>query len=217
MGDRLKDLTGMWFGRWFVIERAPNKGKATMWRCRCYCGTEKIVHGTSLKSGKSAMCRKCSYLSRKPRLHGLSHHPLYRIWQRIKSSTTNPNHQDYEWYGGKGVRVCEEWFDDFLKFYEWSISNGYQPGLTIDRIEVNGDYEPSNCRWVPFKEQTLNRTDNVWLTHDGITRTIHEWSQITGIKPSTLYARYHRGWPPTKILSTCSYAKGGGDIDLQSS
>jgi hypothetical protein len=217
MGDRLKDLTGMRFGRWFVIERAPNKGKAAMWRCRCYCGTEKIVHGTSLKSGASTMCRSCSYLSRKPRLHGLSHHPLYRIWQRIKSSTTNPNHQDYEWYGGKGVRVCEEWFDDFLKFYEWSISNGYQPGLTIDRIEVNGDYEPSNCRWVPFKEQTLNRTDNVWLTHNGVTHTIKVWSQITGIRPSTLYGRYHKGWPPDKILSTCSYAKGGGNIDLQSS
>lgn len=217
MGDTLKDLTGTWFGRWFVIERAPNKGEAVMWRCRCFCGSEKIVHGTSLKSGVSTMCRRCSYLSRKPRLHGLTHHPLYRIWQRIKSSTTNQNHQDYEWYGGKGVRVCEEWFNDFPKFYEWSIANGYQPGLTIDRIEVNGHYEPSNCRWVPFKEQTLNKTNNVYLTHEGITLTIHEWSKITGIKPTTLYGRFHKGWPPDKILSTQSYARGGHALGIQSS
>lgn len=215
--SQLIDLTGKRFGRWLVIERSPNRKKAVMWLCRCDCGTEKVVHGTSLKSGVSTMCRKCSDHSHKPRFHGLTHHPLYRVWQRIKSSTTNPNHQDYEWYGGKGVRVCEEWFNDFTKFYEWSIANGYQPGLTIDRIEVNGNYEPSNCRWVPFKAQTLNRTDNTYLTHDGITRTIKEWSQITGIKPSTLYARARKGWPPDKILSTQSYARGGRSLDIQSS
>lgn len=217
MRDTLKDLTGERFGKWSVIERAPNKGKAVMWRCRCDCGAEKIVHGTSLKSGTSTMCRHCSDRSHKPRSHGLTHHPLYRIWQRIKSSTTNPNHQDYEWYGAKGVRVCEEWFHDFAKFYEWSIANGYQPGLTIDRTDVNGHYEPSNCRWVSFKEQTLNRTDNVYLTHGGVTRTIKEWSQITGIKSVTLYARANKGWPPDKILSTKSYARGGRDLDIQSS
>jgi hypothetical protein len=217
MGDTLKDLTGMWFGRWFVIERAPDKGKAVMWRCRCYCGREKIVHGTSLKSGASTMCRHCSNLSRKPRSHGLTHHPLYRIWQRIKGSTTNPNHQDYEWYGGKGVRVCEEWFNDFMNFYEWSLTNGYQQGLTIDRIDVNGDYDPSNCRWVTFEEQALNRTDNVYLTYGGVTRTIMEWSRITGINPGTLYGRYHKGWSPDKILSTNSYARGGGNLGIQSS
>ena len=188
-----------------------------MWYCVCDCGAKKVIHGTSLKSGASTMCRRCSNRSRRPRSHGLTKHPLYRIWQRIKSSTTNPNHQDYEWYGGKGVRVCEEWFNDFSKFYEWSVANGYQSGLTIDRIEVNGDYEPSNCRWVPFQTQTLNRTDNIYLTHNGTTRTIKEWSQITGIKPSTLYARHHKGWPPDKILSTQSYARGGRNLDIQSS
>lgn len=217
MGDTLKDLTGMQFGNWSVIERAPNKGKAVMWRCRCDCGTEKIVHGTSLKSGTSTMCRVCADRSHKPRSHGLTRHPLYRVWQRIKSSTTNPNHQDYEWYGKKGVRVCDEWANDFLHFYDWCIANGYKPGLTIDRIRVGGHYEPSNCRWVPFKEQTLNRTDNVYLTHEGITHTIKEWGQITGIKPGTLYARVNKGWPPDKILSTNSYARGGGNLDLQSS
>ena len=217
MGDTLKILTGEKFGKWSVIERAPNKGRAVMWRCRCDCGTEKIVHGTSLKSGTSTMCRSCADRSHKPRSHGLTKHPLYRTWQRIKSSTTNPNHQDYEWYGGKGVSVCEEWFHDFTKFYEWSITHGYQPGLTIDRIEVDGNYEPSNCRWIPFKEQTLNRTDSVYLTHNGITRTVKEWSQITGIKPSTLYARFHKGWPHDKILSTQSYARGGRSLDIQSS
>ena len=217
MGDILKDLTNLRFGKWTVIGRATNHKKAVMWYCVCDCGAKKVVHGTSLKSGASTMCRQCANRYRKPRTHGLTKHPLYKVWQRIKSSTTNPNHQDYEWYGGKGVRVCEEWFHDFAKFYEWSIANGYQQGLTIDRIDVNGNYEPSNCRWVPFKEQTLNRTDNAYLTHDGVTRTIKEWSRITGVKPTTLYARFHKGWSPDKILSTQSYARGGRPLDIQSS
>ena len=93
----------------------------------------------------------------KHKSHGLTHHPLYRMWQRLKGRTTNYNHPDYEKYGGKGIQVCDEWFYDFNKFYEWSIASGYQPGLTISRLEENGNYEPSNCTWVPLKKQYERR------------------------------------------------------------
>lgn len=215
-GDTLKDLTNQRFGKWTVIRRLPNRKRALMWECLCDCGTIAEVHGTSLKSGTSTQCRNCRNSNPHHCTHGLTHHPLYRVWQRMKGCTTNPNHQDYEWYGGKGIRVYEEWFNDFVKFYEWSIANGYRHGLTIDRKDSNGHYEPSNCRWIPFKEQAVNKTTSVYLTHEGVTRTISEWSEVTGIKYNTLYNRFIKGLPSDKILSTESYAKGGRPIGIQS-
>ena len=214
MGDTLKDLTGMRFGRWQVLERSANRGKAIMWLCRCDCGNISVIHGTSLKSGTSTQCKQCRDTHRPIRKHGLTHTPLYRVWCRMKGCTSNPRHQDYTWYGAKGIRVCTEWSNDFVKFYDWAISNGYEKGLTIDRIDVLGNYEPSNCRWITIQEQSRNRTDNVKLTHNGVTHTLVEWGELTGIKMSTLSARYHKGWSSDKILSTDSFARGGGKIGV---
>ena len=214
MGDTLKDLTGKRFGNWVVLNREINRGRAVMWNCRCDCGYTAVVHGTSLKSGTSTRCKQCRDTHRSPRKHGLTHTPLYRVWCRIKSCTTNPHHQDFKWYGAKGVRVCDEWSNDFTKFSQWAITNGYKRGLTIDRIDVGGDYEPSNCRWITIQEQSLNKTDTIRITHDGLTLTIPEWSKITGIRETTLYARYHKGWSSEKILDTRSHARGGGNLGL---
>lgn len=157
MGDTLKDLSGKTFNNWKVIERAPNRKRAVMWLCECsLCGTIKEVAGTSLKSGASKNCT-CVRKIGLHRTHGLSNHPLYKVWQRMKGCTTRPNHQDYKHYGARGIRVYPEWLKNFETFYEWAINNGYQPGLTIERVNVNGNYEPSNCTWIPRSEQPKNQ------------------------------------------------------------
>lgn len=157
MGDALKDLTGKTFGNWYVIERAPNRKKAVMWLCKCgLCGSVKEVAGTSLKSGVSKNCT-CIRSTGLHKTHGLSKHPLYRVWHRMRGCTTNPKHQDFKHYGARGIRVCTEWFNDFKTFYDWALSNGYKPGLTIERVNVNGNYEPDNCTWIPRSEQPKNQ------------------------------------------------------------
>lgn len=157
MGDKLKDLTGKTFNNWRVIKRAPNRKRAVMWVCECgLCGAIKEVAGTSLKSGMSKNCT-CIRKTGLHHSHGLSNHPLYRVWQRMKGCTTNPSHQDFKYYGERGIVVAQEWLNSFSTFYDWAINNGYQPGLTIERINVNGNYEPSNCTWIPRSEQPKNQ------------------------------------------------------------
>ena len=157
MKSTLKDLTGKTFGDWIVLERAANRGRAVRWLCKCKrCGTVKDVAGTSLKSGTSTNCG-CVRLTGLHRTHGLSKHPLYKVWQRMKGCTTSPTHQDFKHYGAGGIRVCDEWFNDFKTFYDWAMNNGYEPGLTIERVNVDGNYEASNCTWIPQSEQPKNQ------------------------------------------------------------
>lgn len=117
---------------------------------------------------------------------------LCRIWAYMKSRCSSPLNKDYKYYGGKGVKVCEEW-KDYEAFKKWALENGYAENLTIDRIDTNGNYEPSNCRWVSRKVQANNTTRNHYVTHNGITKTISEWSQETGVSLRTIYYRIQNG------------------------
>lgn len=168
------DLTGQKFGRWTVIERSIpryNKkgGVEGMWRCICDCGTERIVLQASLINGKSKSCGCLNreITSSKLKKHGYSNSNcnLYSIWNGIKYRCYCENSEDYKNYGGRGIIVCSEWLRDFKAFYDWSIDNGYKNEkgdnginiLTLDRIDTNGNYEPSNCRWVTNKIQAQNK------------------------------------------------------------
>lgn len=133
--------------------------------------------------------------------HGMAKTYLYRRWVGMRRRCYLKSEREYERYGGRGIKVCEEWKNDFIPFMEWALSNGYDEKLTLDRIDTNGDYEPNNCRWVSRKEQNNNKSDNVKLTLNGVTRNMVEWSEITGINYQTLQGRVRRGWNDEDVLT----------------
>ena len=133
--------------------------------------------------------------------HGMAKTTLYRRWVNMRQRCYLPSSHEYEKYGGRGIRVCDEWNNDFIPFMEWAFANGYDNGLTLDRINVNGNYEPDNCRWITHREQQNNRTDNVLLTLNGTTHNMREWSEILGICYQTLQNRKIKGWSDEDILT----------------
>lgn len=159
---------------------------------QCECGNTKSIIAYNVVSGRTGSCG-CVNRAHPPHTkHGGRGTRLYNIWKSMRERCNNPNTNRHQAYHDKGVRVCNEW-DDFSKFREWSLENGYANTLSIDRINTSGDYEPSNCRWVTMKEQQNNRTTNVHITINDVTKTLTQWSEATGIKAATLWNRYKRG------------------------
>lgn len=121
--------------------------------------------------------------------HNSKTNRLYRIWINMKQRCNYPKDKRYKNYGGRGIKVCQEWESSFDSFREWALSNGYSDELSIDRIDVNGNYEPSNCRWATQKQQNYNRTNSLYYTYENETHTLYEWSKIYSINYQTLYER----------------------------
>lgn len=212
MGFR-EDLKGKKFNKLTVIDFAYNKNKRTYWKCQCDCGNITIVEAYKLKIGHTKACgclgeynRK--YLYKHSIKHQMMNTRLYRIWQNMKRRCDTPSTDSYKNYGARGIKVCEEWLDKekgFLNFYNWAISNGYKENLTIDRINVNGNYEPSNCRWVSNKEQANNKRNNHFIEYNGEKHTIAEWSRIFKIKRETIQYRVKHNYPLEKVFSSENY------------
>ena len=217
-----KDLTG-WVmsehgvanSRLTVIRQAedyidPSGKHRTMWLCECNCDmhnqlrlpTTALLNGTTLSCGciNKEILRKRNIKNSR---HNMCKTRLYKIWKSMHTRCYNPNDEHYKDYGARGIVICDLWKNDYLEFYNWSINNGYNNSLTIDRIDVNGNYEPSNCRWATDKTQQNNRRNNIQLTYNGETHTIKEWYDILKtVKLSTLYYRYHKGMSAEDILKT---------------
>lgn len=202
---KMKDLTGQRFGRLTAIAPAGRIGTSCMrWVCKCDCGNETVVYGHFLKSGhtKSCGCLANESIAQRNKTHGMTESRLYNIWHGIKARCYRPQSNQFYRYGARGISMCPEWRDDFSTFAEWALSNGYSDNLSIDRIDNDGIYCPSNCRWVDVKTQCNNKSTNRLLTANGETHTVSEWSAILGINDSTLCARLDRGWSEEKTINT---------------
>ncbi len=154
------DLTGQKYGKLFVIERAENKENRPAWLCKCDCGNIVVVKGSNLRSGHTKSCG--CFRIEKITTHDKTHTRLYTIWHQMKERCYRESSRNYKYYGARGIRICNDWKNDFSKFYEWAMKNGYNDKLTIDRINTNGNYEPSNCRWATISEQNKNRRPYKW-------------------------------------------------------
>lgn len=199
----LKPIIGKKFGKFTVLEKVDTLD-SSQYLCVCDCGNTRICQRSSLISGKHKSCG-CSidYTKSKLYKHGLSHSRIYGIYISMKDRCKNVRSKYYKNYGGRGIKVCDEWNNDFLNFYNWAIENGYKEDLTIDRIDVNGKYEPSNCRWITNKEQQNNRTDTVSIEFNGQIKNLTQWAKELGIKRETLETRLHqRKWSVEKAFTT---------------
>lgn len=159
------NLTGQRFGRLIVIkESGKNKWGYYKWKCKCDCGNIVFVIGSCLKSGGTKSCG--CYQKEKATKHGLRNHPLFMVWQDMKRRCYNKKYKSYSDYGGRGIKVCDEWLNNFKTFYDFCITNGWKKGLCIDRENNNGDYNPNNCRFVRHKENNQNtRQSKIWVVN----------------------------------------------------
>ena len=191
---KFEDLTRKTFNRLTVIKRVEVDKKEVYYLCKCTCGNEKIIRGKDLKYNKikSCGCLNKEKTTERNTKHSLRHTRIYRIWLLMKNRCLNSKYHLFKNYGGRGITICNEWKNDFMSFYNWSMNNGYEEYLTIDRINVNGDYEPSNCRWATKLQQQRNTTRLRKITYKNETHCISEWAEILGLEYNTLYYRFRR-------------------------
>jgi hypothetical protein len=179
------------------------ESKSIYWLCKCDCGKSIEVRGSSLISGhtKSCGCYLSDKLTEKNTKHGGFGTRLYSIWQGMKKRCYVISDKDYHNYGGRGIKICDKWLNDFEAFQKWSLNHGYSNELTIDRINVNGNYEPCNCRWADLLEQNNNKRSNKLLTVANKTMTLSMWARERDLKPKTVIGRLKLGWSVVEALN----------------
>lgn len=190
------DITGKKFNMLVAMNRVRDyaNSKDNYWRFKCDCGNIVIHKKYDVVHG---LCVSCGCYGRELRrklaiTHGLRKHPLYPIWTSMKQRCFNQNHDAYYNYGARGITVCDEWKNNFVAFYTWSLNNGYAKGLSIDRIDNNGDYTPANCRWISMDEQRNNTRRSVIITAFSESHCAAEWARITGISETAIKDRIRR-------------------------
>lgn len=195
IGKRYGKLTLIAKSRRPLTSKRARSPYDVWWKCRCDCGKITVVHRENLGVGrhKTKSCG-CTSVT-----HGLSRHVLYNTWQMMLRRCRSPKVPEYGRYGGRGIRVCAGWHD-FVKFYRWAIENGWKKGLTIDRINPNGNYSPSNCRWATYQQQGENRRDLVYIVYKGEKMHLAEAARRARLPHETLRLRVKRGWPPERLF-----------------
>ncbi len=196
-------LIGTRFGK-LTVQSIYSNGRRNVCVCFCDCGNTKSVRKDHLTSGKvvSCGCYHSALTGERTKTHGMSRTRLYRIWKGMRNRCSNEHIQNYERYCGRGITVCEEW-QRFEPFYEWAMANGYSDDLSIDRIDNDGNYEPSNCQWANRTEQARNRCSNEFITYNGTTKYISDWDKDIGApKSGRVRARINAGWSIEKAVTT---------------
>lgn len=200
---KYRDLTGQTFGRLTAMERINKNGRA-YYLCQCSCGNVCCVFHSNLTQGftNSCGCLQREQAADRQRTHNMTGTRIHSIWKAMKDRCFREKCRAYHNYGGRGITICDEWLGEngFLNFYNWAMDSGYRDDLTIDRIDVNGNYCPENCRWATRKEQGNNTRKNHFVTHDGKTMTISQWADHLGVKPSLIMQRLKRGWTDDEAI-----------------
>lgn len=191
------------YGHLTIIKEIEPINNKRRFLCNCVCDNEKVVDLSNLRSGntKSCGCLQKTTVVKRSTKHGMSKTVIYRRWTHMLSRCYNTNDKRFSSYGGRGISVCKEWHD-FNNFYNWSVLNGYDQKLTIERKDVNGNYSPDNCCWATHKEQANNRTNNHFIEYKGMKMTCQQWSERTGIKEGTIRFRLSKGWSVGRALNT---------------
>lgn len=201
--NKEKDITGNKYNHLTAIKRDGNDSSGcAAWIFQCDCGRYHRTRKKAVTSGQIRSCGKCIPYIRKSEgyrrppviiKHGMSNTKLYRVWHGMKMRCNPKRKSHRSRYYDRGITVCEEWANSFEKFYEWAIANGYKEGLTIDRINNDGIYEPSNCRWTTTYIQARNKRSNVMVEHNGKTLCISDWEKELGYGNDSLGRRYRMG------------------------
>jgi hypothetical protein len=206
---KVRDLTGQRFGKLTVIEPVgKDKYTNVIWRCKCDCGN---YHDTVSRSLINGSCKSCGCLNhgefrgKAIERHGCSKERLYRVWTDVLNRCYDKNKGCYKSYGGRGIAVCEEWRNSYMAFREWAYATGYDPAkpgkeCSLERIDVDGNYCPENCKWITVQEQAWNKRDTVWLDYRGERITLLDASRIGGICQSTIRNRIRTGWSVERAI-----------------
>lgn len=195
MAKRLNINSGDKFGRLKIIKEVKQINRARAFLCKCDCGKETIVKLIQLTSGetKSCGCYKLDLFSNLIYRHGFSRTKIYHIWTSMKQRCFNEKAKVYSYYGERGITMCEEW-KDFETFKEWAVNNGFKNGLSIERKNVNGNYEPSNCSWIPRNKQAENTRNARIINYNGEELHLNRWAIKLNINYNTLTKRLRSGW-----------------------
>lgn len=203
MNHLIKDEQGKKYGKLLVIklDNLRNKCGAAMWICRCDCGRITSVEGSSLRRGltKSCGCFSSESTAKRETTHGMSKTKIHETWLGMRDRCKNKNNINYKNYGGRGIKVCKRW-EKFENFYE---DMGERPSKkhSLDRVNNNGNYEPSNCRWATREEQLNNKRTNRYLSFNGKKMTVTQWAKELLVSPNTIFNRVKSGWETEKILT----------------
>ncbi len=214
MSKTVTDLSGLAFGRLTVESRAPdriqpNGSTKVMWACVCSCGARLVASASNLRSGNTSSCgclRK-EELTARSISHGMTKTAEYNSWFAAKQRCTNPKHQYFYAYGGRGIQMCKEWSDSFEAFFA-HMGPKPSPMHSIDRIDVDGNYCPENCRWASPQQQSSNKTNSRMLSAFGTNMCASEWSKLMGVSQQTISSRLRRGFTHEECL-TGRQTKGG--------
>ena len=216
MGKPLKDMIGYRVHRLTVIARGETQGKSTgaYWICQCDCGNKTNIAGQHLRTGaiKSCGCHNSKVAKERMKLlstkHGMCKTRIYKIWTGMCKRCLSTKDKYFHRYGARGITVCDEWSNNFMSFVEWSDKNGYAENLSIDRIENNGNYEPSNCRWTTKRVQANNRAregnlkNTRYITYQGVTYVLSEFAdKYLTVDMDTFWSRLQRGIPIDQAMS----------------